>query len=62
MPTVLIATEKFSQLARQAAAQSGLVDARLAVVPHPIGGVSEAELGRRADAVTEDVMNRLLGR
>ena len=59
---MVIATETSSLLARQAAAQSGLADARLAVVAHPIGGVPEAELDRRADAVTEDVMSRLLGR
>ena len=59
---MVIATENFLPLARQAAAQSGLVDARLAVVAHPIGGVSQAELEERADAVSEDVMSRLLGR
>ena len=59
---MVIATQQFLQLARQSAAQSGLVDARLAVVAHPIGGVSEALLEKRADAVTEDVMSRLLGR
>ena len=59
---MVIATEKFSDLARQSAVQSGLPDARIAIVAHPIGGVSKDELGRRADAASEDVMNRLLGR
>jgi hypothetical protein len=59
---VVIATEMFSELARQSALQSGLPDARIAIVAHPIGGVSKAGLERRADAATEDVMSLLLGR
>ena len=59
---MVIATEKFSELARQSAEQLGLSDARIVVVAHPIGGVSKDDLGRRADAATEDVMSRLLGR
>ena len=59
---MVIATESFSELARQSAALAGLPDARIVVVAHPIGGVSEDELVRRADAVTEDVVSRLLGR
>ncbi len=59
---MVIATQKFEQLARQSAAQLGLPDARIVVVAHPIGGVSKDDLGRRADAATEDVMSRLLGR
>ncbi len=58
---MVIATEEFSDLARQSAVQLGLPDARIVVVAHPIGGVSKDELGRRGDAVSEDVMNRLLG-
>ena len=61
-PTVVITTTMFSQLAQRSALQSGLPDARIAVVPHPVGGISQAELSRLADAATEDVMNRLLGR
>ena len=62
VPTVVVATDKFSHLARQSALQSGLADARIVTVEHPIGGVAADELGRRGDAATEDVMNRLLGR
>ena len=61
-PTVVIATERFSELARQSAVQSGLPDARIAVVAHPIGGVAKEELGRRGDAASEAVMSLLLGR
>jgi hypothetical protein len=58
---VVIATDEFAELARQSAEQSGLAEARIAVVTHPIGGVAQAELRRRGEAVTADVMDRLLG-
>ncbi len=58
---MVIATEKFSQLARQSAVQSGLPDARIVTVAHPIGGVKRVVLAGRADAAVEEVMSRLLG-
>lgn len=59
---MVVATEKFADLARQSAVQSGLDGARIVVVPHPIGGAAADELNRRGDATTEDVVNQLLGR
>jgi hypothetical protein len=59
---VVIATEKFDELARQSAVQSGLPDARIVVVPHPIGGVSKDALERLSDDATEEVVAQLLGR
>ncbi len=59
---MVITTLEFEELARQSAVQSGLPDARIAIVDHPIGGIPKAELERRGDAASEDVMNRLLGR
>ena len=59
---MLITTEKFLDLARQSAVQSGLHEARIVAVEHPIGGVSKEVLARRGDAAIEDVMSRLLGR
>jgi hypothetical protein len=59
---VVLATEKFEDLARQSAVQSGLPDARIVVVAHPIGGVSKDQLGRLGDDATEEVMGQLLGR
>ncbi len=61
-PTVVIATDKFSELARQSAEQSGLPGARIVVVAHPIGGSAKAELGRRGEAASEEVLRCLLGR
>jgi hypothetical protein len=59
---VVVATEKFADLARQSAAQSGIDGARIVVVAHPIGGVAKDALEQRGDGATEDVINRLLGR
>jgi hypothetical protein len=59
---VVIATSKFAALARQSAEQSGLPDARIAVVQHPVGGISKQALRQRGDAVVEEVMGWLLGR
>ncbi len=57
-----MATERFEELARQSGAQSGLAGARIVAIAHPVGGVAKDELRRRADAVADDVINRLLGR
>lgn len=57
---MVVATERFHELARQSAEREGLPDARMVVVAHPVGGVSREELESRADAVTADVIERLL--
>ena len=62
VPTVVIATERFAALARQSGVDSGLDGARIAAVAHPVGGIAQDEVVARADAVCEDVLNRLLGR
>lgn len=59
---MVVATDRFAELARQAGEQAGLEAARIVAVTHPVGGVAKGELRSRADAVIEDVMNRLLGR
>ena len=59
---MVVATQKFADLARLAATQSGLSNARIVTVAHPVGGVKRVDLGVRADAAVEDVVNRLLGR
>jgi hypothetical protein len=46
----------------QSAEQSGLCDARIVAVKHPVGGIGREELERRADRVVEEIMRRLLGR
>ena len=51
-----VATERFEGLASEAAAQSGLPDARIVSVEHPIGGVSKELLTERADRIVDDVL------
>ena len=59
---MVVATESFAGLAREEARAQGLPDARIAVVPHPIGGTRPAELRRRADAVVDTILALLTGR
>jgi hypothetical protein len=61
-PTVLVATTAFAALARQVAAASGLPEARIAVVAHPLGGISEADVVARADEAVEGVLGLLTER
>ena len=57
MPTVVVTTDRFEGLSREAAAQSGLPDARIVSVQHPIGGVKRDVLDERADRLVDDVMS-----
>jgi hypothetical protein len=59
---VVVATTEFESLAREEARAQALPDARIAVVPHPIGGVSDDALRARADAVVDEVMDLFCGR
>jgi hypothetical protein len=55
-PTVVVATTAFEPLARTVAARAHLPDARIAVIEHPLGAISEAEVLARADAVVDEVI------
>jgi surfactin synthase thioesterase subunit len=55
-PTVVVATTAFASLARQVAATYHVPDARIAVIEHPLGGISTAEVLARAEGVVEDVL------
>ncbi len=61
MPTVVLATDEFAALAREAAESQGLASARIQVVAHPIGGIPERALDERADAVVDAVMADFCG-
>jgi hypothetical protein len=61
---VVIATDRFLDLARQSGERSGLSGtsaARIVRVAHPIGGVSTDELDRRADGAVDEIIARWLG-
>lgn len=59
---MVVATDRFAGLAREEASAQGLADARIAVVPHPIGGVARAALLERADASVDEVVALFSGR
>jgi hypothetical protein len=59
--TILVVTEPFLTLATQAAKANGLPSARIAVVAHPLGGVSPGTVHARADSAVEQVVAHLTG-
>ena len=61
VPTVVVATTAFAALAHQTADAYGLPGARIAVVAHPLGGITDAEVTSRADDAVETVLGLLIG-
>jgi hypothetical protein len=59
LPTVVIASEDFEELARSSAQALGLPEARILTVAHPIGGVADEILRRRAESSVELLMSLL---
>lgn len=55
IPTVVMGTYEFEQLARLEAKNRGLVDLPLALIPHPLGGIREDEVRKKADLAVEVV-------
>jgi hypothetical protein len=55
-PTVVIATTAFEALARTVAARAHLPEARIAVIEHPLGAISDDEVRDRAASVVDDVL------
>jgi hypothetical protein len=53
---VVVATESFAGLAREEAEAQGLAGARVAVVPHPVGGTKRSLLESRADALVDEIL------
>jgi hypothetical protein len=62
IPTVVIGTDEFEPLARLEAANRGLPALPLALVRHPLGGIKEDEVVRKADGVVEAVVRALTAR
>ena len=58
-PTVAVASREFAALASQMARELRFPDARVAVVPHPIGGTDSDTLDDWARAALDD-LERLL--
>jgi hypothetical protein len=49
-------TLEFEQLARLESKNRGLQDLPLALIPHPLGGIREEEVIKKADLVVEVVV------
>ena len=56
VPTAVMGTFEFEQLARLEAKNRGIADLPLALVPHPLGGIKEDDVVRKADLVIEAVL------
>ncbi len=56
VPTAVMGTFEFEQLARLEARNRGVEGLPLALVPHPLGGIQEDEVLRKADLVIETVV------
>ena len=56
IPTVVMGTFEFEQLAKLEARNRGLADLPLALIPHPLGGIREEEVVKKADLAVEVVV------
>ena len=52
IPTVVMGTYEFEQLAKLEARNRGLADLPLALIPHPLGGIREDEVLKKAEPWT----------
>ena len=55
IPTVVMGTYEFEQLARLESKNRGLADLPLALIPHPLGGIREDEVVKKAELVVDVV-------
>jgi hypothetical protein len=61
IPSVVMGTLEFEQLAKLESKNRGLADLPLALIPHPLGGIPEDEAIKKADLVI-DVVGKALTR
>ena len=57
IPTVVMGTKEFETLATLEARNRGLADLPLALIPHPLGGIHEEEVVKKAELVIEVVVS-----
>ena len=60
VPTVVLGTYEFEQLAILESKNRGLPGLPLALIPHPLGGIHEDEVKAKADLAIESVLKALL--
>ena len=56
IPTVVMGTLEFEQLAKLEAKNRGLEALPLALIPHPLGGIREEEVVKKADLAIDIVV------
>jgi hypothetical protein len=56
VPTVVLGTWEFEALARLEAANRGIADLPLALIPHPLGGIREDEVVKKAELAIDAVL------
>ncbi len=58
----MVTTTRFVDLTARVATTIGLPDCRIVVVDHPLGGIEDAAVDGRADAIVERIVALLTGR
>ena len=59
VPTVVVGTSEFEALARLEAKNRGIETLPLALVPHPLGGILEDEVKKKAELAVDAVVRAL---
>ena len=60
VPTVVMGTFEFETLAKLEARNRGIEGLPLALIPHPLGGIHEEEVLRKADLAIEAVLKAVM--
>jgi hypothetical protein len=61
VPTVVIGTDEFIELARLEARNRGIAGLPVVTVPHPLGGIPEVDVLKKVDAAVGPVAAALAG-
>jgi hypothetical protein len=59
VPTAVMGTFEFESLAKLEAKNRGMEGLPLALIPHPLGGIREDEVRKKADLAIESVLKAL---
>jgi hypothetical protein len=60
VPTAVMGTLEFEALARLEAKNRGIATLPLALVPHPLGGIRDDEVLKKADLAIEPVLKAVM--
>jgi hypothetical protein len=59
IPTAIICSDAFVSLARSLSRAKGIRSPRLVVIPHPLAGITPAEVQEKADNAMDAIVDRL---